>query len=56
MSQMYQMITKLEIASITYAHTTMKETIPIHTALEKDFRSEMMKGILKLFRKILGQR
>ena len=34
--------------SITYAHTAQKETIPIHAALEKAVRSEMMKDILKV--------
>ncbi len=47
MSQLYQMITKFQMPSITYFHITQKETIPIHTALQKAFRSEMMKGILK---------
>jgi hypothetical protein len=41
------MIIKIEMPSITYVHTALKETIPIHTALEKSFRTEMMKGILK---------
>ena len=41
------MITKLEMPSITYVHTTRKETILMHAALEKTFGSEMMKGILK---------
>ena len=47
MPQLYQMIAKLEMPSITYVHNTQKETIPVHAAIEKDFRPEMMKGILK---------
>jgi hypothetical protein len=41
--QLHQMMVKLEIPIMTYAHTTQKETIPVHTSLAK----EMMKGILK---------
>ena len=48
MPQLYQMITKFEIPSITYVHTAQKETIPVHAALEKASRPEMMKGILKV--------
>ena len=48
MTQFYQMITNLEMTSITYVHTDQKETILVHTALEKTFRPEMMKGILKV--------
>ena len=42
------MIASLEMSSITYVHTDQKETILVHASLEKAFRSEMMKGILKV--------
>ena len=42
------MIAKLEMPSITYVHTVQKETILVHATLEKAFRPEMMKGILKV--------
>ena len=42
-----QMIAKLEMPSITYVHTAQKETIPVHAALEKAFRPEMMKNSFK---------
>ena len=39
MTQLYQMIAKLEMPSITCVHTTQKETILVHVSLEKTFRS-----------------
>ncbi len=48
MSQLYQMITKLEMSSITYVHTVRKETITIQTALEKTVSPDMTKRILKV--------
>ena len=47
MPQLYQMITKLEMSSITYVHTARKETITIQAALEKAARPDMTKRILK---------
>ena len=47
MSQLYQMITKLEMSSITYVHTARKETITIQSALEKAASPDMTKHILK---------
>ncbi len=47
MSQLYQMITKLEMRSITYVHTARKETITIQTALENAANPDMTKRILK---------
>jgi hypothetical protein len=47
MPQLYQMITKLEMNSITYVHTARKETITIQAALEKAANPDMTKRILK---------
>ena len=47
MPQLYQMITELEMSSITYVHTARKETITIQAALEKAARPDMTKRILK---------
>ena len=52
MPQLYQMITKLEMTTTTYVHTSRKESITIDEALEKAviekaFRPDMMKRILK---------
>ena len=47
MPQIYQMITKLEMSSITYVHTARKETITIQAALEKAASPDMTKRILK---------
>ncbi len=44
---LYQMITKLEMTSITYVHTARKETITIQSALEKAVSPDMTKLILK---------
>jgi hypothetical protein len=41
------MITKLKMSSITYVHTTRKETITIQVALEKTVSPDMTKRILK---------
>ena len=37
-----------QIPKITYVHTTERETISIHEALEKAFMSDKMKLILKV--------
>ena len=47
MPQVYQMITKLEMTTMTYVHTSRKESITIDEALEKAVRPDMMKRILK---------
>ena len=47
MTQFYQMITKLQMTSITYVHTTRKETITIQTVLEKGVSPDMTNRILK---------
>ena len=47
MPQLYQMITKLEMTTMTYVHTSRKESITIDEALEKAVRPDMMKRILK---------
>jgi hypothetical protein len=47
MSQVYQMITKIEMTTTTYVHTSRKESITIDEALEKPVRPDMMKHILK---------
>jgi hypothetical protein len=47
MSQLYQMIAKLEMSIITYVHTVRKETITIQEALEKAVSPDMTKHILK---------
>ena len=47
MPQLYQMITKLEMSSITYVHTARKETITIQAALQKAASPDMTKHILK---------
>ncbi len=47
MPQLYRMIAKLEMPSVKYIHTAQKETIPVHAALEKAFRPEMMKNSFK---------
>ena len=41
------MITKLEMTSMTYVHTSRKESITIDEALEKAVRPDMTKRILK---------
>ncbi len=41
------MITKLEMTTMTYVHTSRKESITIDEALEKSVRPDMMKHILK---------
>ncbi len=48
MSQLYQIITKLEMTTMTYVHTSRKESITIDETLEKDVRPDMMKPILKV--------
>ena len=45
----FQVIAKLEMLSITCVHIAQKETVSVHAALEKPFRPEMMKGILKVW-------
>jgi hypothetical protein len=47
MSQVYQMITKFEMSTMTYVHTSRKESISIDEALQKAVRPDMMKHILK---------
>ena len=47
MPQVYQMITKLEMSTMTYVHTSRKESISIDEALQKAVRPDMMKRILK---------
>ena len=47
MPQVYQMITKLEMSTMTYVHTSRKESISIDEALQKAVRPVMMKRILK---------
>jgi hypothetical protein len=47
MPQVYQMITKLEMTTMTYVHTSRKESITIDEALAKAVRPDMMKRILK---------
>ena len=47
MPQLYQMITKLEMTTMTYVHTSRKESITIDEDLEKAVRPDMMKHILK---------
>jgi ferredoxin len=41
------MITKFEMTTMTYVHTSPKESISIDEALEKAIRPDMMKLILK---------
>ena len=48
MSQLYQMITKLEMNNVTYVHTVRKETITIQSVLEKVTSPDMTKRILKV--------
>jgi hypothetical protein len=48
MPHLHQMISALEMPKITYVHTTLRETISIHEALEKAVMSEKMKLILKV--------
>jgi hypothetical protein len=48
MSQLYQIITKVEMTTMTYVHTSRKESITIDETLEKDARPDMMKHILKV--------
>jgi len=45
MLQLYEMITKLEMPTITYVHTARQETISIDAALEEAVRPDMMKRI-----------
>jgi hypothetical protein len=47
MSQVYQMITKLEMSTMTYVHTSLKESFIIDEAVQKAVRPDMMKHILK---------
>jgi hypothetical protein len=46
--QVYQMITKLEMTSITYVHTARNKIITIQTVLEKVASPDMTKRILKV--------
>ena len=47
MPQLYQMITELEMSSITYVDTARKETITTQAALEKAASPDMTKRILQ---------
>ena len=54
MPQLYRMITKLEMISITYVHTARKETITMQSALEKAANPDMTKRILKVRTQMVG--
>ena len=47
MPQLHQMISGLQMPKITYVHTSQRETISIHEALEKTVMPEKMTLILK---------